>query len=169
MKRFLIIALAFFMIPCIANAQDEEENNSGSKVYVGGNIGLNFSNNYVNIDISPHIGYWVTPRLDVGAGAAFNFLQYKAFNYTLWGARVFANYHIFQGFFAHAEFEALNRPTNYTENGRQWVFAFPVGAGYRRVIAPRTHFHVMVLWNLIKTTPPVYYNPIIRGGINYRL
>lgn len=168
MKKTFLLAVLFSAFACVAFAQPDDES-ANSKIYVGGNIGLNFGNNYVNLDIAPHIGYWVTPKLDVGAGVSINYLKYNANAYTLYGGRLFANYHIFQGFFAHAEFEGLNRPTNYTETGRQWVFALPVGIGYSKKLAPKLYGHVMVLWNLIKTTPPVYYNPIIRGGINYRL
>jgi hypothetical protein len=83
------------------NAQAQEEEGvkgfDKSKLFFGGNFGLNFSSYYTLVNVSPQIGYRFNDHLAAGTGVNFIYTSEKSpyqndlyrYNYTVAGLNVF--------------------------------------------------------------------------------
>ncbi len=186
LKLFLIIAIVF----SVATARGQYENTTGgrgntktqprnavsplSKLYVGGNIGGGWSNTSAFFQLSPIIGYRVTPAMDIGTRITYIYSKYKSYGYSYsyndFGASIFTRYHLFNFIFVQAEFEELSAQY-YTIDGtksRRWVPGLFLGGGiYQHVGA--TFLHVGILYNLLDTQYSPYSNPLIRIGFGVGL
>lgn len=157
--------LFFFLVFCIWS------NQAKSQIFTGGNASVSFFNNNFYVDVAPVVGYQIK-NLRLGASPVFAYSKFSNVdeNYS-YGGRLFTQYTIFAGLFAHAEFEALNVETFQSLdtglNNRVWILGAPVGAGYNQALGERINLQVMVLYNLVQNTNYPYNNPIIRGGIVY--
>ncbi|MFT3701803.1 MAG: hypothetical protein QM802_05520 [Agriterribacter sp.] len=86
MKKYvLMLVMISATIVYQANAQNEREEPEKkgfdkSKLFVGGNFGLNFGTSTF-INVSPQIGYRFNDYLAAGVGVNFNYYSYKYFNY----------------------------------------------------------------------------------------
>lgn len=162
LRNLFILIFCFFVSEI--QAQDE------SRWTTGGNFGVGFSNNTVNILISPQIGYRVFSFLELGVRATYNYYQFsydsekfKSHNY---GGGAYATAYIFKGLFAHAENEFLSYKY-YDE--RKFVHSVFVGGGYRQYFSERGYISASILYNLNETFDSPYDNPIYRVGIGFGL
>ena len=165
------------------------------RLFFGGNLGLTVSNSYTDIELSPHAGYYITPRWSAAVGITYEYynnrfhfinpytVRFERYETHIWGSRLFTNYVIVNdvndwiplGFnfriFAHVEYEALNyekRFFSYYAKGREWHHSFLVGGGLRFPAGRRSSMNLTILWNLNSTLNNVYGNgPIIRIGYNF--
>jgi len=150
---------------------------ASAQFFAGGDFNVTFLNG-VNIDVAP-IGGYKYKNFSAGISPV---IQYTAtsplalggqFSY---GGRIFAEYSIWKGIFAHAEFQALN--SGYLENSigdiykkGVWVMGAPIGVGYERELTGGLWLKVMVLYdalldiNIQPNSPQ--QNPSIRGGLTY--
>ena len=107
------------------------------RLFFGGNFGLVASSSFTDIEISPHVGYYITSRWSAAIGITYEYYnhryrwlivdpinpnnnRYERYETHIWGGRLFTNYVIVNnmndliplGFnfriFAHAEYEALS-------------------------------------------------------------
>jgi len=145
-----------------------------AQVYTGGNVSVGYENNTTYADIAPIIGYQMG-KARVGVSPVFNYNKTTNTDARYsFGARLFGQYTVFQGFFLHAELESLNVEDRANDADgeppyeRTWIVSLPVGAGYNQQLNDRMSAQFMVLWNVIKNENTPTTNPIIRGGINYR-
>ncbi|MDQ3393680.1 MAG: hypothetical protein M3512_06155 [Bacteroidota bacterium] len=178
MKKVIKILL-FTILNCnFLMAQREVE--EGEKLsfkersYFGGNFNMQFGQ-VTFIDISPLLGYMVTPRFSIGTGVTYQYLNYRWLGYktNIYGGRVFARRNIGQQFFAHTEFEALNvefpkyvSPTDH-KWVREWVPGLLVGGGLFQPFGRRGGINLTALYNLtyVRGKSP-YASPfIIRAGL----
>ena len=162
------------------------------RLFFGGGFGLTVGT-YTDIEVSPIVGYYVTPRWAVGVGIAYEYYNYKyhyppslgfeRFETHIWGGRLFTNYVIVNnvgdwiplGFnfriFAHVEYEALSyekRFFEYGATGRELQNSFLVGGGFRFPMGKRSSMNLTLLWNLNSNLNDIYGNgPIIRFGFNF--
>jgi hypothetical protein len=63
---------------------DETEQQNGFKkqnLFLGGNFGLGVGS-YTNINISPQIGYHLSPMFDAGVGINFQYISQKTYDYN---------------------------------------------------------------------------------------
>lgn len=141
------------------------------RIFFGGNLGLQFGT-ITLIDISPHVGYWITD--DLAGGIGFTYQYYKDTRYVpdystdVYGARVFGRYYIFENFFAHAEYEWLNyKVWSLIEDfSRIDVYNVLLGGGYRQWVSNKSFLSIVILWNVNESIYSLYQNPIIRVGVN---
>lgn len=186
MKTKALIFLATFLIamgPVWAQKTGDEDR---KRWFAGGNIGLQFG--YVTlIDVSPFVGYMLTDRLAVGAGATYKYYRIRNYFYDpyqgrhqhfqshIYGGPAFARYFITRQFFAHTEYEFLRfRNEIYVQNpagqryDRQYrhvnVHSMFIGGGYRQYFGSANAFEIMLLYNLNETPDTPYNNPVIRMG-----
>ena len=157
------------------------------RLFFGGNFGLMFGT-VTNIEISPLVGYYLTPRLAAGGGTRFEYYRdkgyYAPYQTTIYGANLFSRYTIIRnlgeglniglntGIFAQVEYEALSLDRAYfeppyTEEGRFWVHSVLVGGGFIQPIGRRSAFILTVLYNLNETARSPYSNPIVRVGFTF--
>ncbi len=168
MKKALILILILFFVAEI-KAQETERRLS-DRVMLGGNFGLAFGTK-TYIELSPQIGYRITPKVLAAVSLTYIYLKDSRYNYStsIYGGSVFSQYHFSQRFFLHGEIEFLNLDyyTNYDEKTRVWVDSYLVGAGYRTPLGERLAANIVILWNLNETTKSPYTNPIIRLGFSF--
>ncbi len=152
---------------------------------LGGNLGLSFGN-VTYLDISPTFGYFVIPqKLQVGIGTKFVYYNrrqeyslntsttippYRTFIY---GGGFFSNYTIWEGVFAHAEFEMVNKDSYYDINRRVNVPHLLLGGGYMQPIGENGHFFIAALFNVLDSDESLYAGTfgslplIIRTGVGF--
>ncbi len=148
----------------------------GSRVFVGGNLGLQFGNPTL-IDISPLIGYRLTEEVDAGVSLTYKYYSgsynystgKQEFNTNIFGGGIFSRYNFTEYLFAHGEIEYLNfdMEDNYNgiiENRNIGVTSIFVGGGIKQSFAT-----IMLLYNLNETVNSPYTNPIIRIGFTFGL
>ena len=155
-----IFICLLFLFPSLSSAQ----------VYTGGSTALTFQNNRTYFEASPLVGYRMDD-LRVGVGAIVSYTRRNGNARTHYGGRLFSQYDVIDGLFIHGEMEALN--TEYSSlsgsTNRDWIFAIPVGAGFRQQISDNVYATASILYDLIQHSNSPYDNPIIRGGLRYYL
>jgi hypothetical protein len=141
------------------------------RLVYGGNLMLEIGNP-TYIDLSPLVGYRITPKLQAGVGGTYvydrevipqydafgNYLGSVAFSTSLYGGRFYAEYDILHDalrpsdrLFGHFEYEVLNVPRydNYGQlSGRSWMESPYIGAGYRSPLGRRGFINLTVLYNM---------------------
>jgi len=182
--RFLaIISLISFSES--ANAQlNNEKKFDWSRVRVGGSFGASFGTSTF-VDISPTFGYMITDLFQAGTGFTYQFLKgdFLVTNTTtgfidiaelkmhLFGPRFYANHIIFQGLFAHVEYEALWASVATNQDGIRLPFSDDpfhslfLGGGYSFPVAGNGAFYIMALYNILDSETDPYSEPyVIRMG-----
>jgi len=163
---FLLFTL-FFSI--ITNAQETEtidtpkvKSEFWSKVRFGGGIGLNFSNSYTNIAISPSSVYQFNDKFAGGIGLSGNFSSKKNdFNATVLGGSLIGLFKPIREIQLSTEFEQNNvnyKDKIYNTNTNYWAPALFLGAGYSIGDFGAIGMRYDVLYNDRKS---VYGTPII--------
>jgi hypothetical protein len=171
--------------------QEKKEEPKKSKKWnnfvLGGNIGLQFGT-VTYIDISPIVGYYITPRLLTGVGLTYQYFNDSystGYSTHIFGGRTFTNYalveHIGRNLriksditiFVHAEYEALNIGRDFTKaknvgaTKRFWLNGILLGGGIRKPIGKRSSFNFAVLYNILADSRTPYDNPIVRIGFYF--
>ena len=174
-----IICLLLITCSQTINAQIDVENNQPvndfkSRLFFGGGLGLQFGSMTL-IEISPLVGYKVTPKLSIGVSPTYKYYHYNAYygstSTNVFGGSIFSRYSIFENVFAHVEYETLFY--NIQEPGyptaRLQFNSFFVGGGYNQRIGGNSAMYFLVLWNLNDTPDSPYINPVIRVGFSVGL
>lgn len=145
-------------------------------LFYGGSFGLQVGSSTL-IDISPLIGYKITPKIGIGVSTTYRYYAVKNYFNTdyylktnVFGGSIFGRAIIYQNFFAHAEYEYLtwkNKKSAGTTLPATMNFqSVLVGAGYREPISENAFMYLLVLWNLNETIDSPYTNPVIRAGVS---
>ncbi len=174
-RLFLLIAL--IIIPVFGFSQyfenkekEKEKKPFKENLFIGGILGLQFGT-YTLIDISPVIGYRVSPRFQPGIRLTYQYQSNQNTNYktSRYGGSVFARLFLIEGLYAQAEAEALNIEwmDSNLEEYRLWIANYFVGGGYFQKIGKKSGMYVSVLWNLNETIYSPYSNPVIRMGFTF--
>ena len=185
----VLVLCVLFSLPLSA----QKNYSFSDRLFFGGGFGLTVGT-YTDIEVSPIVGYYVTPRWAVGVGAVYEYYNYKyhwvtisgdyeRFETNIWGGRLFTNYVIINNvndwiplglnfrIFAHVEYEALSYEKkffNYSATGRELQHSFLVGGGLRFPTGKRSSMNFTILWNLNSQLNDIYGNgPIIRFGFNF--
>lgn len=175
MNRILLL-LVVLIIPLSGfsqyyeNKKKEEKKPFKENLFFGGGLGLQFGT-YTLIDISPVIGYKVSPRFHPGIRLTYQYQKDSRMNYQTYryGGSVFARLFLFQGIYAQAEAEALNIEwmNQSLEEYRLWIENYFVGGGYFQKMGKSGGMYLTVLWNLNDSGYSLYTNPVIRVGFTF--
>ncbi len=143
----------------------------------GGFFNVQFGT-YTAIDISPSVGFLVTPRYMTGLGGSFIYSKYTAgpvsYDPNIWYAvRNFHRYFFTPNLFAWGEIEWLNyeyqNPFYPYNLDRIWFTTYFAGGGYMtRFSNGRGGMYVSVLFNLNHGPSSPYgsqFTPIPRFGV----
>lgn len=178
MKKVTIRSILFFALYIIGinfgYAQEENspppragETKFKDKLVFGGNIGGNFGTN-TQIIISPTVGYKLNEDALVGIAANYNFFSNPAFKGSIYGPSVFARYTLFEGLFAHTEYQQTFTTLEQKATGDRTTSNFPmllVGGGYYPSIGGNTRIGVTVLFDILQDSQNYYQYPLVRGGV----
>jgi hypothetical protein len=169
------LLLGLFVNPLNAQVNTEDFNQKGnfrSRLFFGGGFGLQVGS-VTLIELSPLVGYKVTPKFALGLSPTYKYYKYNDYygssndlSANVWGGSIFARYSIFQNVFAHVEYETLYYNTQLSGNPyylRQYN-SFFVGGGYNQQIGGNSAMYFLLLWNLNDTPESPYINPVIRIG-----
>ena len=182
MKRIAQILLLMLLGTCCFGQRyfdPEAEPTFWDRTFFGGDFGFQFGD-FTVINISPIMGYMVTPRLSVGPGITYQYLKGDAINYytgqrysydqNIFGFRGFARYNITPMFFAHSEYESLKveYPNEFAPGfANEWVPGFFVGGGVFQPVGRRAGIGLTVLFNLLydEIKSPYNSNLVLRAGV----
>lgn len=143
--------------------------NFWDNVFTGGNIGAQFGT-VTFFEVSPLVGYKITPKFSAGIGATYQYYHYKDqyydFETDVYGGRVFGRYLFREFLFAHVEYEYLNLEAFDFQRRRVDVGSLMAGGGYIQRIGERSAIVAMLLYNFTESAYTPYTNPIIRVGFN---
>lgn len=173
----IVFIMTLLTIPAksqYTNENQPEKPNFRSRLFFGGGFGLQFGSTTL-IEVSPLIGYKITPKLGLGISPTYKYYQINNYygpsndlSTNVYGGGIFARYSIFPSVFAHVEYETLfyntKRPAYPTV--RQQFNSFFVGGGYQQNFSPNSGMYLMILWNLNDTPNSPYINPVFRVGFN---
>lgn len=148
-----------------------------SHLFFGGGLGLQFGSMTL-IEVSPLVGYKVTPKFSIGISPTYKYYHYNDyygpsmdFKTNVFGGSIFSRYVIWENLFAHVEFETLAYNTEvpgYPVTREQYN-SFFVGGGYNQPIGGNSAMYILALWNLNDTPDSPYVNPVIRVGFSVGL
>lgn len=175
-SRVFIIGIALLAFSYSGYGQSGLSN----RVIVGGNLGLQFGN-VTLIDVSPTIGYMLSPHLVLGLGGTYKYYSYKnydtRYNTSYYGGSTFIKYYLsnleigfLRDLYLHAEYELLNyRYDSGAGYDNERVLSYFVGGGYRAPVSDKVDIHLSLLYNLNDTKNSPYENPVFRIGFAVRL
>jgi hypothetical protein len=193
-KIFISIAL-FFGLAYPGMCQDQKQSKKDEpkkskkwdKFVFGGSIGLQFGT-VTYIDISPVVGYYVTPKLLTGLGLTYQYYDdtyYSSYKTHIFGGRAFSNYALLEHIgnhlriktditiFFQGEYEILNIGRDFSKAGnagssnRYWLNGILLGGGIREPIGKKSSFNFALLYNILADSRTPYENPIIRFGFYF--
>lgn len=143
------------------------------RLYFGGYIGLQFGT-YTSIDISPLIGYRVTPEFNVGIGVLYNYTSFDyggtigQHGYSSWGGRLTANYTLFKFIALGVEYqyrtvEVYNVYEQSFEN--QGVNILFLGGGIRQKVGGNAYMFLMAYYDVLQEEYSPYNSVVLRIGV----
>ena len=194
----VVTIFLFLQLLAVANAEGQVRvrdsakttGRSSSKFFFGGSVGFT-SGSYTYINISPLVGYRVTPRWTLGVGGTFQYYKTNSslFNDTesiVYGGSGFVRYMLIPdlgklisllktdgGLYLHTEYETLSLETsvfdaeNSISGNRYWVQSILVGGGFRQQVGRRAYLFMELLWNLTYDSQLPYNNPLFRVGFTF--
>jgi hypothetical protein len=122
------------------------------RFFFGGGVGLGFGDvDYV--EISPLVGFRVTPRLDAGLSLMYRWRSDDRFEPSLdtsdYGGTLFGRFRIVPNVFLEADFESLNWEYLKSDlsTDRETTTSFFAGGGYYQPLGGRAGLSVSALYN----------------------
>ena len=189
----LIVKIRFcLLIFCTAlafPAMAQSNFSFSDRLFFGGNIFFEAGDWRTDIDVSPIVGYYITPRLSAGTGITYRYLNYKLgqnpdgtwhrFETHIWGFRPFTNYVIINNvgewipivgdfrIFAHFEYEALKYEKRVFPEG-PWQHNILGGGGLRLPMGRRSSANIFLLWYIYSKPQNPYSTGLTwRVGFNF--
>ncbi len=189
--RIKVFTLVFLSVVSLIEVSSQSISRSDvpplkERLFYGGSFGLQFGT-VTDIDISPVVGIWLLPRINVAAGPKYRFYKerYNSSSTGIYGGRAYTELVIIKdlnniipiglnfGFFLHVEDELLSLESSFWQyqatSGRlvrNTVFA---GAGMSQPMGVRSSLNLMFLWSLNNAFDDLAYNlygnPEIRFSI----
>ena len=145
------------------------------RIFVGGGFGAWFSQTFSFVEVSPMLGYMITPRLSGGVGITYQFVSRTYYNYTtnsdftnnshIYGGRLFGRAQLFGPLFAYTEFESIsfevyNPGSNRFQ--REWVPGLMLGGGLMQPMGQKGGVAITVMYNVIyDSMRSPYVSPVI--------
>ena len=174
MKKLVLILMLSFCALKKSSAQKMIHNNSSilERFYFGGNFGFSIGPSSSSIELSPTVGYMITPKFSSGIGFVYQYHQHQTlskqkFTNNVYGGKIFSRYNLFSNIFALGELEHIRAPyyvvnsSNRYEERETWTTGTFLGAGFFQPLGSGG-FSIAVLYNLSynKTKSP-YPEPYV--------
>jgi hypothetical protein len=180
---FVIILLFVSFLTVYGQQKRNEPPPFKERLFYGGSFGLQFGT-YTDIAISPIVGLWVLPRINIAAGPDFRYFKFYSENTTIYGGKIYTEVVFLQdldniiplglhlGLFLHGEYEALSLESSYFKNPpytskRFLLNTFLAGGGVRQQLGQRSSMNLTFLWALNDSGYGIYGNPEIRVSFTF--
>ena len=144
------------------------------RLFFGRILGMQFGSDQTYVEVAPLIGYRFTDRLNGGLHLKYIYLKVHQDNYlnysiNIYGGGPFGRFFVYEGLFAHLEYEILNMevPDFYGGYRRENITSVFVGGGYRQMLGERSAMDIMLLYNINESTYSPYVNPILQFGFAF--
>lgn len=181
-SAFIVICLSLSI--CLASAQyrapqsnsanrPNSSSNFRDNIYFGGGGSFNAQQNYLNIGITPIIGYKITNEFSAGVQLTYQFVKIFETKIKNYGGGPFLRYNVTEKFFGYTEYEYLN----FGFVGPQGIerldfYSWFVGIGYSEPVGDRVSFNITALYNVLygdgSNSP--YASPFVfRAGVVFGL
>jgi hypothetical protein len=178
---YILIILSVTYSTVYAQRTREEAPPLKERLFYGGSLGLMLGT-LTDIDLSPVIGLWLLPRLNIAVGPKYRYYKYYDDRANIYGGRVYTQFvfvkdldniipaGIHLGLFLHAEDEFYS--LNYTagnvngETGSYFINTPLVGAGISQPIGRRSSLNLMFLFAL-DDYYDLYADPEIRISFTF--
>jgi long-subunit fatty acid transport protein len=142
-----------------------------NKLYTGGGAGISFGT-VVNVSLNPILGYRFNEKVQAGVGINYQYIKdrYWGVEYSSYGTRAFAKYHIIPQAYVVGEYSFMNiEYANRATLERIWVPSLLIGAGYKQALGAFSSYNLEMLYNIFDSRAYPVGAPIIRAGINIGL
>ena len=172
MKKYIlsIIAVIFLTLPAWSQEDQRDQQyqqaqaNQGQrpafldKIFVGGGLGAGFGD-YTFVNISPIIGYRVSPQFAIGMRLMYQYTTFdyydfqeqrvKKYNGNDFGIGGFARYMLFGPVFLQAEYEHLSYDAlDYSgTSSREGFDSFMAGGGIAQPVGNKASVFLTVMYN----------------------
>ncbi|MEQ8470889.1 MAG: hypothetical protein RIC35_06865 [Marinoscillum sp.] len=174
--KSLLIVLLFIGAVQFSYAQYRapRSNSGGSlsdRIYFGGGGGLNGGTNYLNVSLSPLVGYKITESFSSGLQVTYQYVKILDSSYSNYGGGPFATYVIGNKFMIYSQFEYMSIKTYNPSTGEPNRFngrSLFAGIGWNEPLNDKVSFQALALYDLIYGTGEnsAYNSPFqIRIGI----
>jgi hypothetical protein len=165
--------------------EKEESPPFKERLFYGGSFGLQFGT-ITDIQVSPVIGYWLLPRLNVAVGPNYRYYKDQYDRTTIYGGKGYLQLVVIQdinkvlsmgvhtGIFLHLEDELLSLKSAFWKpalsfpsispykSDRFYLNTVLAGVGISQQIGRRSSLNFIVLWALNDSGYSIYNNPEIR-------
>jgi len=173
--RSVLFLFVSFLILFSVQAQYREPSKGGGnlseKIFFGGGGGFSGGSNYINVSVSPLVGYKITERFSSGVQLSYQYVRFNSYRANNYGGGPFLRFNITQKFFTYSQYEYMNYGALALppETGPRFDFnSLFVGLGYSEPIGRNVAFNITALYNLLYKdgTQSPYDSPLVfRVGI----
>lgn len=124
-------------------------------IYVGGELGLSFSQGSSFLSVAPLVGYDFGYGVSAGVSALYQLFRFRdpsgnVFNFNTFGGGVFARYRPWDPLIIQTEFDRFNTIDFANGTGdRVNVNAFMAGLGYANSFGDRSYYQVLLMYDFI--------------------
>ncbi|MBN2633226.1 MAG: hypothetical protein JXR66_06705 [Bacteroidales bacterium] len=180
-KNRIFVFLAILLMSCsLLPAQKirEEAPPLRERIFFGGSLGLQFGT-LTDIDVSPVVGLWVRPRLNLAAGPKYRYMKYYDERVNVYGGRVYTQFFFIRdvdnviplgvhlGLFLHAEDEFYTYKYSDGVSSESYFINTPLlGGGISQPLGRRASMNIMFLFAL-EDTYDIYADPTIRISFTF--
>lgn len=169
MKKIIIIGfLLFGFVFGLSQIAVGTSTNDG-KWRVGGGIGVNFGNNsYFGFNISPFVGYAISPRIEAGLTTGYQYGKNDFFKSSLFSVGPYSNVYINEAIFGRAHYEFYSGNQKNASNNASRSFsesALWLGGGYQST--GKIRFQAGIMYNVLYDKDDSIFSSPIRpfGGV----
>lgn len=166
----LFLLLFWFAIPAFSQYRQPSASSGGGlndRIYFGGGGGFSGGSNFLNVGLSPLIGYKVTDDFSAGIQLTYQYVKYFQVSWSNYGGGPFVRYNITEKLFGYSQYEYLNVGVSSGEERFNFTSLF-VGLGYTEPIGRNVAFNITALYNVLygDGTNTPYRSPLqFRVGI----
>ncbi len=136
-----------------ANRNTNTNSNStiSDRIYFGGGGGLSGGSQYLNISVSPLVGYKITESFSSGVQLTYQYVRFSNASANNFGGGPFASYVINNKFIIYSQYEYMSYElsNNLGEKARFNGRSLFSGVGWNSPINDQVSFQVLALYDLI--------------------
>lgn len=158
MNSRLILLLTCVMFLSVAlHAQYRSPSASGpselkDKIFFGGGGGFSGGTEYINVSLSPLVGYKITDQFAAGVQLTYQYVKLYDNKLSNYGGGPFMQYSFTENFYAYTQYEYLNFgffPAGARDPLRSDFNSWFVGLGYSEPLGGNISFNVTALYNVL--------------------